>query len=248
MKPYRLLLLLLPLLAAGCRKNDTPENASLSVRNNLPSPVQVHLYGNNEDKAMDRNRLASATINPSQTWAIPLAQLLPHQAIYWDWYTDDFLKTNWSPFDSVAAFRYAQSGSSFSGITGTTIENQLPKMGRKVLLNGNEIQTRWTAVSAYGQPLPAGQHYELMFHRRGTFTFDNNGTVLNGFFGLYDNGASGQPSMTINLFDNWQSGSGMGTLTQRTYSFGTSGYPSYGSDSLLGNLISAPELMFVRNP
>lgn len=242
------MLLLVLLLAAGCRKKDDITNTSYTVRNNLTTGLNIRFYPSFGDKVQDRNRIAATRLEAGQTWEVPMSDFLPNQNIYWDWYSDDYSLTNWHPADSGLAFRFSADAHSFSGTTAQVIAGYLPVMARKVLLRGNAGETKWNAVLVNGQPVPTGQYYRLTLRYAGDYTLEYNGSVFTGPFDYNDSGPAGaSSSLFVYLYTSVQFSGSMGSLSQRNYS--TSIYPQYGSDSLLAQLNSqSGSIIFVREP
>ena len=154
---YCFLLIVMCFLVFGCSKDNknliNPVTSSLQkpavqyyvFANNLTTSVRVNIYKNVNDYNSDNNLFITLHIPSGTLNKIPFTSLDTNATYYVDWYSDDYLNTNWLTFSSNPGRMTPRRNDTLFPILTP------PHFGlyRPVVLSGYKTQSSWKAYDAY---------------------------------------------------------------------------------------------------
>jgi len=274
MKRLQTIALLALLFSFSCKKQDnaptttvTYEPVTIYIVNNVGYPVTLRLYASVADYRNSSNALVSLSMAQRDVYKYTVEN--PGKNLYVDWYTDDYIYTNWgtqrtsfSSFlpDSISTLSYAIPFST----NGTPVINDslyldyerytspyltttpAYNMGmRQYYLNGNNAQTHWHAVDVQntsGISLWSGLPQE---QRNADLTLYKDQTYKLNYY--YNNSTVTDSSFYLNDFSRPPACSLLGrTATNVLFSGTVNNQRPYASDTC--RLMSYPYVyVFVRD-
>ncbi|MBS1584706.1 MAG: hypothetical protein JSS82_04105 [Bacteroidetes bacterium] len=131
--PNYLFFLLILAALAGCKKHDD----DLTLVNNTARRIYFNMYGSDRDYSLGQNCLVSGYVESKKKLIIPRSKVITYGS-YIDWYSEDFLYTNWM---------IPHYGLSWKKNIGT-IEDVPLSYARKICLSNGP--SRWKLVDAVG--------------------------------------------------------------------------------------------------
>ena len=132
--------LLMAICAAGCKKTDEVIYHG-KIRNTLSEAVHIDFYATEEDYNTNANVAASTVIAPNGAYEIP-ARFEGGAKYFLDWYTEDFLNTNWG---TPTNFNLPNISPDMD--PAMTIGQRF-SYTRRIFINGNKPTVKWKAVDA----------------------------------------------------------------------------------------------------
>lgn len=162
------------IMLSACNKQDTTHYHG-KIKNALSARVNLNFYKTKEDYNNSTNPVLTTTIAPQESFDIP-ADWTGGDTYYLDWYTDDYLYSNWggnSPLFNVPNITPEMD-------PALTIYAEVNN-ARKVCLKNNEQQSTWKAIDAfYGSSvwstLNDNEKYRMVVLKKdltGTYSYKN---------------------------------------------------------------------------
>lgn len=115
------------------------------IANNLSATVRVNIYKKIADYNTNSNLFMTCHLPPGTVYRISFNSLDTAATYYVDWYSDDYLSTNWLTFASTPATMTPRGNDTLFPILAPVHTG----MYRPVALTGYTYQTTWKAYDAF---------------------------------------------------------------------------------------------------
>jgi hypothetical protein len=187
------------------------------IANNLATTIRVNIYKKIADYNTNSNLFATCHLPPGSVYKIAFSSLDTTATYYVDWFSDDYLSTNWLTFAGAPSTMTPRSNDTlFQALTPLHTG-----MYRPVVLSGYTSQTTWKAYDAYdysyvniwGALTANSQYRTLVLNKNMTAVYnykDASGNVKTEDYtfsfnypgGLYIHGSFSPSGSSIDSFDN----------------------------------------------
>lgn len=140
------LIVLICFLGNGCKKSGNDGGYIYTITNRSNKAVNIHIYNSLNDYNNATNIYYKGVVASGNTLSLPYSQFVKGQTYYIDWFTDDFLYTNWF-WTNVTVISSMALDQNYSNFVIDASQQSDPS--RSIWMNGLNAQTVWKAVDAY---------------------------------------------------------------------------------------------------
>lgn len=143
---FLVLAFILIIAGTGCKKNENSAGYFYKITNNSSKDVNINVYRSLGDYNQVINIYYKNVVAAHSSLSLPYSQFTKGQIYYIDWYSDDFLFTNWF-WTNVTVIKTMALDNDYSEFVIS--EGQVADQGRAVWMNGLNAMTQWKAVDAF---------------------------------------------------------------------------------------------------
>ncbi len=139
--------LLLPFLSlTGCHETPSNQGFEYNFENLTDKAINVKIYNTQSDYNTGTNAFLSGRMEVRGYYTVPMDKFVEGRTYYVDWYSDDYLYSNWFWSSITLRNTFTPSATSYEFLVNTV---QYADPSRNIWMKGSGISTTWVAADAF---------------------------------------------------------------------------------------------------